>query len=129
MANPVNTTFKQAQGYYAESYACAYLQQAGLTLVTRNFRCKFGEIDLIMREQDTLVFVEVRYRKNQQYTSAIESITFAKQQRIRRAAQVYLQHYDPDERFFWRYDWVGIAETANGNFSVEWIPNAWEEDN
>ncbi|MFI4955201.1 MAG: YraN family protein [Gammaproteobacteria bacterium] len=128
MEHQDNATSKQKLGYHAENHVCHYLQKAGLTLLMRNFRCKQGEIDLIMRENDTIIFVEVRYRHNHQYGSAVESITVSKQNRIRRAAQIYLQRYDPDERFFWRYDWAGVSTLPNGKFAVEWIPNAWEED-
>ncbi len=128
MENPAKLTIKQKQGYLAQQYVRRYLQKSGLHFLNENFQCKQGEIDLIMREQDTIVFVEVRYRQSSQYGSAIESITLHKQQRIRRAAQLYLQRYDPDERFFWRYDWVGVTTSSNGVFHVEWVPNAWEED-
>ncbi|MCG8083044.1 MAG: YraN family protein, partial [Candidatus Thiodiazotropha taylori] len=63
------------QGEAAEQLAVDYLSRRGLKLVTRNFRCKVGEIDLIMREKRTLVFVEVRYRQSDDYGSALESIT------------------------------------------------------
>jgi putative endonuclease len=130
MENPScnNLTAKQQQGTHAENHACHYLQKAGLLLLKRNFRCKFGEIDLIMRDNDTLVFVEVRFRQNNYYGGALESINTAKQKRIRRAAQIYLQRHDPDDQFFWRYDWVAVNILPDGKFKIEWIPNAWEED-
>ena len=121
-------TAKQQQGYRAQNYACDYLQKKGLILLTHNFRSKFGEIDLIMRDDDTIVFIEVRYRSSEHYGGAIESINQAKQKRIRRTANLYLQKHDPDERYCWRYDWVGVSTLPNGKFTLEWIENAWEED-
>jgi putative endonuclease len=126
---PCIKSIAQQQGYHAENYACQYLQTAGLLLLTRNFRCKYGEIDLIMRDNDTIVFIEVRYRQQQYYGSPIETITLQKQQRIRRAAQTYLLQYDKAQKYFWRYDWLGLnALPQIGHFNVEWIQNAWEED-
>lgn len=83
----------QAQriGDQAEDQALVYLQQAGLQLIQRNFLCKGGEIDLIMRDGNVLVFVEVRKRQSAQFGGAAASITPAKQQRLTHAAQVYLQ--------------------------------------
>lgn len=77
-----------------ERKAQQYLQGQGLKFVQRNFRVKGGEIDLIMRDVDTLVFVEVRYRRSSEYGSAKASITQSKQWRVRKAATLYLQrHY------------------------------------
>ena len=78
------------RGQAAEDIALAYLQQRGLKLVERNFRCKGGEIDLIMRERGGLVFVEVRQRADARHGGAAASITEAKQRRLLIAAQVYL---------------------------------------
>ena len=77
-------------GAQAEALACAHLERAGLRLVTRNYRCPPGEIDLIMRDGDTLVFVEVRYRKTDRFGSAAESVTAVKRGRLEAAASHYL---------------------------------------
>lgn len=82
-------------GRSGEDRALAYLQQQGLTLVERNFLCKVGELDLIMRDGAHLVFVEVRERNNPLYGGAAASITPAKQRRIVRAAQFYLLRCKP----------------------------------
>ncbi|ALU91765.1 YraN family protein [Herbaspirillum rubrisubalbicans] len=84
-------TSRQRSGDAAEDQALAYLQRQGLTLVERNFRCKGGEIDLILREGATVVFVEVRARASAAYGGAAASITPAKQRRLLLAAQVWLQ--------------------------------------
>lgn len=86
-------TARQKTGADAEERALAYLSEAGLRLVERNFLCKVGEIDLIMRDGAVLVFVEVRSRADDRHGGAAASITPAKQRRLVRAAQFYLQRW------------------------------------
>lgn len=81
------------RGQAAEARALAYLQQQGMQLVERNFSCRCGEIDLIMREQQTLVFVEVRQRTSTRFGGAAASVTAVKQARLWRTAEYYLQRY------------------------------------
>lgn len=80
-----------------------FLQRQGLILCCRNFHTRYGEIDRIFRDGDTLVFVEVRYRRRSHYGSAAESVNLRKQQRLRLAAEAYLQSLSvallPDCRF------------------------------
>ena len=84
-------TTQQVCGAAGEEQALQYLQQKGLILVCRNFSCKAGEIDLIMRHGPTLVFIEVRVRADDRHGGAAASVTPAKQRRLVRAAQRYLQ--------------------------------------
>lgn len=79
-----------ALGQDAEDAAAAYLANQGLKLVERNWRCKGGEIDLIMRDGAVLVFVEVRARRNTRFGGAAASIDAAKQGRVVHAASLYL---------------------------------------
>lgn len=79
-----------ADGSSAERRAEAFLVQQGLTLVARNFRCRMGEIDLIMRDSATLVFVEVRQRRHAAFGGALESIDHHKQRKLTACAEVYL---------------------------------------
>lgn len=97
------------------------LQAAGLQPLWRNYRCRGGEIDLIMRQGQTLVFVEVRYRANRRHGGAAESITKAKQHRVQLAARHYLQRHGLNEASqSCRFDVVLFeGETP------EWIPNAF----
>ncbi len=81
---------KQIDGRLGEDRALAHLRKHGLALVTRNFSCKGGEIDLIMQDGTSLVFVEVRARSNARHGGAAASVTPAKQRRLIIAAQVYL---------------------------------------
>lgn len=79
-----------ATGSRWEELARAHLEAAGLRLRTRNFRCRLGELDLVMDEADTLVFIEVRYRRSPRFGGGIESVTAAKRQRLVQAAGLYL---------------------------------------
>jgi putative endonuclease len=110
---------KQEQGKTWEEAAQAYLQRHGLVPIEANFRCKLGELDLIMRDGDTLVFVEVRQRAAGSQVSAAASISPAKIRRLVRAAQVYLQRFDrlPPCRF-------DVIAIDGGHF--EWLRNAIE---
>lgn len=116
---PLRLSARQRQGQGWEQRALAYLRRQGLTLVEANFRCKGGEIDLIMRDGDALVFVEVRQRADREHGGAAASITPAKIGRLVRAAQLYLQRLPrmPDCRF----DVVAI----DGD-ELDWLRNAIE---
>lgn len=110
-------TARQLQGQAGEDSALDYLIRNGLTLVERNFRCRGGEIDLIMHQQDVLVFVEVRRRADNRHGGAAASVTAAKQVRLILAAQVYLQRYRNPPAC--RFDVIAIDGTA-----LTWLKNA-----
>lgn len=107
------------RGKSAEDQAYAYLMQQGLQPVCRNYRCKHGELDLVMREGRALVIVEVRYRKNSAYGSASESVTAAKQSKLIAAAQHYLLTHRDDCPV--RFDVVAMS----GDGKIDWIKNAF----
>lgn len=116
---------KQSIGSIAEALAERYLKKNGLKLIARNYRCKSGEIDLIMRDHDTIVFIEVRLRSNPDYASALESVTAAKQQRIIKAASHYLLSHPDFASEPCRFDVVAIDKTDRGN-QINWIKHAFE---
>ena len=89
------------RGAQAEGLAADFLERRGLAILARNFRTRRGEIDLVARDGDTLVFVEVRLRARSDFGGAAESVTARKQQRIVSAAQAYLSrlHREPPCRF------------------------------
>ena len=109
-------------GKNAEQRARRYLEQQGLRLLESNYRCSRGEIDLIMQDQETLVFVEVRYRKSDTYGSAVETVTRSKQNRLVTAARHYLQQHRSNTAC--RFDVVGI--TGQYAASIKWIKDAFE---
>lgn len=112
-------TAKQVAGDAGEDQALLYLQQHGLVLVERNFRCKGGELDLIMRDQQALVFVEVRKRASSRFGGAAASITASKQARLIIAAQVFLQRYATPPAC--RFDVVAIE-----GHRLEWLRNVMD---
>lgn len=108
-------------GGQAEKLAAVYLNRQGLKLLASNYQCRFGEIDLVMREGKTLVFVEVRLRSNANFGGAAMSITATKQQRLARTAEHYLQQHGESAC---RFD--AILMSAMDTASIEWIKNAFE---
>ncbi|MGD8587993.1 MAG: YraN family protein [Chromatiales bacterium] len=112
-------------GKQAEEQAKQYLEQRGLRLLERNYRCKQGEIDLIMQQAETLVFIEVRYRKSSTFGSALESVTAQKRNRLLAAARHYLQANRASSPC--RFDVVGITGQATGAH-LEWITDAFRSE-
>ncbi len=119
------------QGEHAEAACCDYLVSQGLALIEKNFRCRCGEIDLIMRDQETLAFVEVRYRKNDTYGGAAASVTRQKQEKLRKTAEFYLQQNKKYVNA--RFDVVAMSPACSNstppgnqnNYSFNWIKNAF----
>ncbi len=114
---------KTSQGTASEDLACRYLEDQGLILMERNYRCRVGELDLIMRDQQHLVFVEVRSRRSSRYGTPAETVTVSKQRRLIRAASYYLQRH----RFNMpcRFDIIAIIH-ATEKPSLQWIKNAFQ---
>ena len=113
-------------GKRAEDLAARFLEKRGFSILTRNFRCRGGEIDLVCRDGKTLVFVEVRLRRNVTFGGAAASITLTKQRRIILAAQHYLATHakaDSDCRF----DCMLLDGTDDDN-NIEWIRDAFSAD-
>ena len=102
-----------------EQLAERFLVSQGLTTQLQNFRCKLGEIDLIMLDNGTLVFVEVRLRKHTQFASASESINYKKQQKMVKTAQFYLQQQQLFDKIPCRFD----AVTFDHHMKPEWLKN------
>lgn len=114
---------KRQQGDAAEDRALAYLRAAGLELIQRNYRCRRGEIDLIMRDADTVVLVEVRQRSRSDFGTAAESVTVHKQRRLLATARHWLVSHPQHASGPLRFDVVGI----DGNGRLDWIANAFQE--
>lgn len=106
-------------GDAAERIAEQYLRTQGLRLHRRNYRSPYGEIDLIMRDGATLVFVEVRLRSNPRFGSGADSIDFRKQKRLQRTAEHYLQRQRSVPAC--RFDVVSL----DGDGDIHWIPDAF----
>lgn len=114
-------------GDFAESLACQFLQNKGLRLLQRNYRCKRGEIDLIMQQNsDSLVFIEVRYRKHAGFGRGFETVTRNKQRRIAYCAQQYLARYGLLTQPA-RFDVISIEGPADKP-ELEWLTNAFHAE-
>ena len=113
------------RGSYWERAAESFLRARGLKTLKRNFQARSGEIDLVMLDGDTLVFAEVRYRKSDRHGSGAESVTLRKQQRIIRAARLYLQYHDPQQARPCRFDVISIGR-KKGRTEFDWIRNAFD---
>lgn len=126
----VNQT-SHSKGQHAEDACCEYLQEKGLRLLARNYRGRRGEIDIVMQDKDALVFVEVRYRKNNAFGGALESITVEKQARVTATAEQYLQHETKIKNG--RIDVVAMSQKlqnkaskdSDDEYAFEWIKDAF----
>lgn len=112
---------KRKIGQQAEQQADIFLQRQGLKLLQRNYRSRFGEIDLIMQDRDTRVFVEVRSRKRGDYGTPASTVTYQKQQKLLKTAQIYLQQHHLGEKINCRFDVIEIL----GQNTPLWIKNAF----
>jgi putative endonuclease len=115
---------RKAIGLLGEELALAHLTSHGLTLVTRNYRCKMGELDLVVLDGKTLVFVEVRCRSSKEFGGAAASVTWRKQLRLEHAAE-HLRMKRADLRGYpARFDVVAIT-TGGAETDIQWIKNAF----
>jgi putative endonuclease len=112
-----------ARGQAAEAAALRFLEGKGLKLVAQNYRCRFGEIDLIMRDGQSIVFTEVRLRKSNAFGGASASVDAHKQRRILAAAKHYLSGLRGSP--ICRCDVVLLSDVEDSN--IEWIQNAFTE--
>jgi len=117
---PMNT-----QGLNAEACARQFLEHHGLTTVTCNYRCRMGEIDLIMRSRDTLVVVEVRLRRPSRFGNAAASVSRAKQRRIIKATQHFLQQFPIYAADRCRFDIVAYDGHSAVGLTPTWIQSAF----
>jgi len=107
-----------------EKTAESFLRKHGLKLLQRNFTSRFGEIDLVMEDENTVVFVEVKYRKSDQHGSGAEAVTFHKQGRISRTAAWYLAKNPHRAEQVCRFDVISI-DPQKGDQGIDWIENAF----
>ena len=113
------------KGLRFEELARSYLGKQGLHLIESNYRCRFGEIDLIMRDADSLCFIEVRFRKSLDYGGASASITRTKQRRIIKASLFYLSTNRQLMQQALRFDALLIQQQKDGSLDYNWIQNAF----
>lgn len=112
---------KRQQGARFEQQARAFLESQGLVFIAANQQFKCGEIDLIMQHNETIVFVEVRQRKSSSYGSAIESVTWVKQQKWLKAANLWLaQHNQSLDNTSCRFDLIAFE---GKDCQIQWLMN------
>ncbi|PAV26051.1 putative endonuclease [Tamilnaduibacter salinus] len=116
---------RRQTGQAAEEAAERYLRRRGLRIVSRNFHCRGGEVDIIGYDEKQLVFVEVRYRGQGSLEGALESVTVRKQQRLIRAASWFLQRHR-----LWdtpcRFDVLAMTPGRIRRYRAQWIQNAFQ---
>lgn len=109
-----------------ETLAEHYLRSQGLRSIERNFNCPQGEIDLIMLDKDTLVFIEVKYRRSASYGSNVEQVNHHKKKKLRNAALAFISQNSRYTQSPCRFDILGISPGTNGTDDINWIRNALE---
>jgi len=112
------------RGAEAENRALRYLQGRGLVLIARNWRCKVGELDLVMRDGDTVAVVEVRGRGREDFGSAAESVNTRKQRKIVRATRLFLARRPDLVEQPLRFDVAAV----DGAGAVDWLTAAFEAE-
>jgi len=115
---------RRRAGAYWEKMAEAFLSARGLRLLQRNFSCRLGEIDLVMEDRDTVVFIEVKYRKSSSHGSGADAVNMQKQHRISRTAAFYLAKNPARADQFCRFDVVSIDPDKDEQ-DINWIKNAF----
>jgi putative endonuclease len=112
-------------GNITETFAADYLVKQGLIIQDKNRHSRLGEIDIIMKDEDTFVFIEVKYRSSSQFGGAISAISAKKQQKIRKTAAFYLQQCGLNEyNTSCRFDVVALQGNIN-NLDITWLKNAF----
>ncbi len=125
LLNKLNKLSQRSKGQFYEQTAADYLQRRGLKLIEKNFISKGGELDLVMQEGSSIIFVEVKYRKTQSYGHAAETVTRQKQLRLIKAANWWMlkRGLNTDATDF-RFDVIAIHHDGH---HIEWIKNAITE--
>src|SRR6185436_3487570 len=124
---PQPLTERQIVGAAAENAACELLLSHGLRLLARNVQYKFGEIDLIMQDAATLVFVEVRFRRNSNFGGAAVSVDATKRRKIARAAQAWLSSRKQYSQASCRFDVVAVTPGGE-QLQCQWLRSAFTAD-
>lgn len=116
----------QSSGNAAEALARKHLERQGLRLLAQNWRCRRGELDLVMLDADTVVFVEVRYRRHTAWGGAVESVDARKREKLTTAALHFLQQEARWAKHPCRFDVIAINAEGNSPPRLNWIQNAFD---
>ena len=113
------------KGLRYEDQAGCYLAQRGLSLIQRNYRCRYGEIDLIMEDGEILCFVEVKYRRSRVFGGAADAISATKRRRLVKTALFYLAAHRQYADRATRFDALLLQRRPDGSNDIDWIKNAF----
>ncbi len=113
------------KGKQAEDIAAAYLKKQNIKIITRNFHSRFGEIDLIGLDKEILIFIEVRYRRDEQLLKAIETIDQNKCKKIIRTSEAFLNKHKKYQSHYCRFDVLTITNELNDP-AIMWIKDSFQ---
>lgn len=122
----IDHSSSQSSGKAAEALARRHLEQQGLRLLAQNWHCRRGELDLVMLDTDTVVFVEVRYRRHTAWGGAIESVDARKREKLTMAAMHFLQQESRWAKHPCRFDVIAINNHGSAPPQLNWIQNAFD---
>lgn len=111
-------------GEFGEAEACHFLKKKGFKILERNFRCPGGEIDIVARSGNLVLFVEVKARTSIEYARPEEGVGFRKRQNLKKAARYYV-HEHPAGECEYRFDVISVIVTDSLKAELEWIQNAF----
>lgn len=120
---------RKDKGLFYEKQAQDWLKKKGLIPVRKNFSCRYGEIDLIMLDDRTLCFIEVKFRKNNAFGGTAYSIPPAKQKKIIQSALIFISQHKKFQQHALRFDAFFIQTVKNkSQYQIEWLQNAFAAD-
>ena len=125
MINRTSASPSQKKGLLYEKMALVYLQKQGLKFLQKNYYCRLGEIDLVMLDHTTVVFIEVRYRENTVYGDAFDTVDKIKQNKLIKTAQLYLIQQGTYDKVPARFDVISICK-HQGKPELTWVRNAFQ---
>lgn len=116
---------KRQVGEWGETVAADYLIEKGYDVIARNLSCFLGEIDLVATRGDSLFFVEIKLRLNDEFGSALEAVSPAKQGKIRRVAEYFLTQKSEWQKLMPFFSVIAIDALEGGNLNIEFLPDAF----
>jgi putative endonuclease len=122
---PTGGELRRRRGGAAEALAADYLATCGLEVLAHNVRCKGGELDLVCREGEVLVVVEVRQRARRDFGGALASVTRSKRRKIIRATRFLLQRHAAWRKCLVRFDVIGVQGLPDRSHELEWVKDAF----
>ena len=121
-------SYSKQMGDWAEEQACLHLQKLGWHIVTRNFHCQRGELDVVAKRDNSIHFVEVKYRRSEAMGGALSSITPQKRQHLIYAAQTFLQRFPHFYGFIASFDLICVSGRPQGQVKLQWLTNIFSLD-